>query len=628
MEPSEIVQLNIGGTGYTTTMRTLSREPESFFPQLFAGDGLDRYSHVASKMADGSIFVDRDGELFVYILDYLRSGKLILPDNFKETARLREEVLFYQLEGLSQLLTPYYNLKYPTKALTVNGGSVVTNAIGESGGFITIGYRGTFAFGRDGQADVKFRKLHRILVCGKVTLCREVFGDTLNESRDPGGEGAERYTARLYLKHQCLEKACDNLVEKGFKLIASCSSGANGLAAPSHSMLSAQASNSQQNLKEYMNQRNSGDFEEQRWAHFTQLIFYREPQGECKCGVLANPGVVSPVLPGMAKINGENSNCPKFVSLPSFHLSPESELLNIDICFTCNGKHEIVWKHEEEIIASNGRRTIKTKGQNSQVHSQVSIDKPTIKDSGIYSVEVLDKDSGLSARKRFKLNLKAERSKEQPLYMVPPSEFWLDGSKLGLRFNVRSAHSLNVNWTKDDEEIEASEKFEKVLKNLGNNEHLVQLIISQPGENETGNYSCIVKNEFGQLKTIFKVEGKISKNAPLFLKKPKVYEKIEDDQHFTVFKVVFKGRDENPRITWFNPRNQVIENSERYKITLKPSKEEGSWVTTLELTEYESRDNGVFCCHVRNRTGKDSALAEFLFNVEIPETGNVKNGVN
>ena len=133
MEPSEIVQLNIGGTGYTTTMKTLSREPDSFFPQLFAKEGLERYSHVASKMADGSIFVDRDGELFVYILDYLRSGKLILPDNFKETARLREEVVFYQLEGLSQLLTPYYNLKYPTKALAINGGSVVPNAIGESG---------------------------------------------------------------------------------------------------------------------------------------------------------------------------------------------------------------------------------------------------------------------------------------------------------------------------------------------------------------------------------------------------------------------------------------------------------------------------------------------------------------
>jgi len=348
----------------------------------------------------------------------------------------------------------------------------------------------------------------------------------------------------------------------------------------------------------------------------------------CKCEIFVKSGVVSLVLPGMAKINGEHSNCPKFLSPPSFHLSPEPEPLTIDIYFTCNGKHEVVWRYEGEEIASSGRRTIKTKGQNSQIHSQVSIDRPTVKDSGIYSVQVLDKDSGLSSEKSFKLNLKAEKSKEQPLYMVPPSEFWLDGSKLGLRFNVRSAHPLTVNWTKDDEEIEESEKFEKVLKNLGNNEHLVQLIISQPGEDETGSYSCVVKNEFGQLKTIFKVEGKISKNAPLFVKKPKVYEKVENDQHFTVFEVVFKGRDENPRITWFNPRNQVIENSDRYKITLNPGKEEGSFVTTLELTNYETRDNGVFCCHVRNRTGKDSALAEFVFNVEIPETGNKKNGVD
>ena len=35
-------------------------------------------------------------------------------------------------------------------------------------GAIVVGYRGTFAFGRDGMADVCFRKLTRILVHGKV----------------------------------------------------------------------------------------------------------------------------------------------------------------------------------------------------------------------------------------------------------------------------------------------------------------------------------------------------------------------------------------------------------------------------------------------------------------------------
>ena len=58
------------------------------------------------------------------------------------------------------------------------------------GGCIIVGYRGTFAFGRDGLADVKFRKISRILVSGKVTLCRQVFKDTLNEGRDPDRAGA------------------------------------------------------------------------------------------------------------------------------------------------------------------------------------------------------------------------------------------------------------------------------------------------------------------------------------------------------------------------------------------------------------------------------------------------------
>jgi len=41
-------------------------------------------------------------------------------------------------------------------------------------GYITLGYRGTFGFGKDGLSDVKFRKLSRLIVSGKVALCREV----------------------------------------------------------------------------------------------------------------------------------------------------------------------------------------------------------------------------------------------------------------------------------------------------------------------------------------------------------------------------------------------------------------------------------------------------------------------
>lgn len=86
-------------------------------------------------------------------------------------------------------------------------------------GVITVGYRGSFQFGKDGLADVKFRKLSKILVSGRVALCREVFGETLNESRDPDHGQSERYTSRFFLKHTFLEQAFDMLVEQGFKLV-------------------------------------------------------------------------------------------------------------------------------------------------------------------------------------------------------------------------------------------------------------------------------------------------------------------------------------------------------------------------------------------------------------------------
>ena len=130
-QTSEIIQVNIGGSPFTRAIKTLCREPDSLFPQIFSEDLPERYSSVIVKFPDGTIFIDRDGEIFIYILDYLRTGKLILPDNFKETARFREEVLFYQLSGLHKLLTPYYNLKYPAKAL--NNGTTGNYALGETG---------------------------------------------------------------------------------------------------------------------------------------------------------------------------------------------------------------------------------------------------------------------------------------------------------------------------------------------------------------------------------------------------------------------------------------------------------------------------------------------------------------
>lgn len=224
-----VIELNVGGVFYTTSRATLTKVPGSLLGQWFSGP----LSSGPFRDSKGKFFVDRDGVLFRYILDFLRDQRIVLPENFHERRRLRHEAEYFNLPGLiSKLDSP------------------------GPPGYIIIGYRGTFAFGRDGLADVKFRKLTRILVSGRVNLCREVFGETLNESRDPDRGSDCRYSARFFLKHNFLEQAFDMLQEAGFRCVAAAGSGTScgGAGEP---------------MKPGM------DSEENRWNHYNEFIFTR-----------------------------------------------------------------------------------------------------------------------------------------------------------------------------------------------------------------------------------------------------------------------------------------------------------------------------------------------------------------
>jgi hypothetical protein len=65
-----LVVLNVGGHRYDTSVQTLRRLPDTFFTAYFSG----RYAQ--SVCVDGSIFIDRNGELFQHVLEYMRDGVL------------------------------------------------------------------------------------------------------------------------------------------------------------------------------------------------------------------------------------------------------------------------------------------------------------------------------------------------------------------------------------------------------------------------------------------------------------------------------------------------------------------------------------------------------------------------
>ncbi|KAG8448068.1 hypothetical protein GDO86_015242 [Hymenochirus boettgeri] len=267
----DIIELNVGGQVYITRYPTLVSVPGSLLFEMFS----QRNSRPMARDSKGRFFLDRDGFLFRYVLDYMRDQQLVLPDHFPEKLRLQREAEYFRLPELVKILAPKVskqnslgddafqsdseeqspnaevvrNLTSVSAALAAaaNNQSAISDL--RRSGFITIGYRGSYTLGRDSQTDAKFRRVARIMVCGKTSLAKEVFGDTLNESRDPD-RPPERYTSRYYLKFTFLEQAFDRLADAGFHMVA-CNS--TGTCAFAHDQT-----------------------DDKIWTSYTEYVFYRE----------------------------------------------------------------------------------------------------------------------------------------------------------------------------------------------------------------------------------------------------------------------------------------------------------------------------------------------------------------
>lgn len=102
MSEEIIVDLNIGGSYYTTSRQTIlsTINPNNLFHDL-----LETKSKPIVHDSNQRIFIDRNGSLFKFVLDYLRNeGRLVLPDNFDELDRLKLEAQYYKMNHLEKLI--------------------------------------------------------------------------------------------------------------------------------------------------------------------------------------------------------------------------------------------------------------------------------------------------------------------------------------------------------------------------------------------------------------------------------------------------------------------------------------------------------------------------------------------
>ncbi|XP_068677924.1 uncharacterized protein [Montipora capricornis] len=95
---SKTLKLNVGGQVFSTSLETMKKDSGSMFHAMFS----ERFDTKPTE--DGTYFLDRDGTHFRYILNYLRTGNLIVPEDKIVRRELLAEAEFYQVQGIIEEL--------------------------------------------------------------------------------------------------------------------------------------------------------------------------------------------------------------------------------------------------------------------------------------------------------------------------------------------------------------------------------------------------------------------------------------------------------------------------------------------------------------------------------------------
>ncbi|KAM6925853.1 BTB/POZ domain-containing protein kctd15-like [Lycodopsis pacificus] len=192
------VHIDVGGHMYTSSLGTLTKYPESRIGRLFNGT-----ERIVLDSLKQHYFIDRDGDIFRYILSFLRSCKLLLPEDFKDFPQLYEEARFYQLTPMVRELERWQVEREaqrtpPCECLVVR----VSPDLGE-----------------------------RIALSGEKVLIEQIFpetGDVMCDSVNAGWNQDPTHVIRFPLNGYCRfnsVQVLERLFQRGFIMKASCGGG-------------------------------------------------------------------------------------------------------------------------------------------------------------------------------------------------------------------------------------------------------------------------------------------------------------------------------------------------------------------------------------------------------------------
>ncbi|KAJ8276831.1 hypothetical protein GJAV_G00068380 [Gymnothorax javanicus] len=193
------VHIDVGGHMYTSSLATLTKYPESRIGRLFDGT-----EPIVLDSLKQHYFIDRDGHMFRYILNFLRTSKLLIPDDFKDYSLLYEEARYFQLQPLLLELERWRQerelgrVSRPCECLVVR----VAPDLGE-----------------------------RITLSGDKALIEDVFpeiGDVMCNSVNAGWNHDSTHVIRFPLNGYChlnSVQVLERLQQRGFEIVGSCGGG-------------------------------------------------------------------------------------------------------------------------------------------------------------------------------------------------------------------------------------------------------------------------------------------------------------------------------------------------------------------------------------------------------------------
>ncbi|XP_053531872.1 BTB/POZ domain-containing protein KCTD1 isoform X2 [Ictalurus punctatus] len=193
------VHIDVGGQMYTSSLATLTKYPESRIGRLFDGT-----EPIVLDSLKQHYFIDRDGHMFRYILNFLRTSKLLIPDDFKDYCLLYEEAQYFQLQPLQAELERWRSER-DSGCVSRACECVVVRVAPELG--------------------------ERITLSGDKALIEDIFpeiGDVMCNTVNAGWNHDSTHIIRFPLNGYChlnSVQVLERLQQKGFEIVASCGGG-------------------------------------------------------------------------------------------------------------------------------------------------------------------------------------------------------------------------------------------------------------------------------------------------------------------------------------------------------------------------------------------------------------------